>query len=142
MNKMTRATIGLLVVTAISYAIISQAHLKYSAVLLALSQAAVCYLLVLGIERSCPRVVLGLVTSIAAGWAASFVVSLILEAVFFDKFFLSVQEQISYGNLLESLVAWGVLSFVYAGPVQAVGTFILFRALNLHASTRKSEVAH
>lgn len=142
MSKIAKYTVGLFVITAISYAIISQASLKYSAVLLALSQAVICYFLVLGIERNRPRIVLGLVLSIAAGWAVSFIASLALEAIFFDKFLLSIQEQIAYGNILESLVTWGVLSFAYAGPVQAVGTFILFRALNLHAPTQKPKVAH
>ena len=65
MSKIAKSTIGLFVITVISYAIISQANLKYSAVLLALSQAVICYLLVLGIERSRPRIVLGIVLPIS-----------------------------------------------------------------------------
>lgn len=138
MNKVARAATGVVIITSISYAIISQANLKYSAVLLTLSQAVACYLLAIAIERRRPRFSLGFAVSIVAGWATSFIVSLLLEAVFFDKFFLSIQEQISYGNLLNNLAAWGVISFTYAGPVQAAGTFILFRLLNLHTPPQKS----
>lgn len=127
MNKLALTAIGFCAITAVSYALISLAHLKYSAALFVFSQAIACCLLVLGVKRFYLGFWVGLAVSAIAGWVASFFLSVLLEAIFFDKFFVSLKEQFLYGSLIESLVVWWVISFSYGGVLQAVGTFILLR---------------
>lgn len=132
MSKVLCVAIWLLVVTTISYGLVSLAYLKFNAALLVIPQAVICYFLVVVIERFRPRFLVGMVVSMVLGWVVSFVISVLLESIFFDKFFLSIRGQYYYGSLAENLVAWFGMSFLYAGPVQAVGTLILFRYMSIH----------
>lgn len=126
-DRFAYSVLGLCVLVSVSYFLMSMVHLKYSAILFVLLQAIACYLIVLGIKRSDLGFFSGLAVSVIAGWVVSFFLSVLLEAIFFDKFFVSLKEQLLYGNLIESLVVWWVISFSYGGVLQAVGTFILLR---------------
>lgn len=126
-DRFACSVLGLCVVTSVSYVLTSMVHLKYSAILLVLLQAMVCYLIALGIKRADLGFFAGLAVSVISGWVASFFLSVLLESIFFDKFFVSLKEQFLYGNLIESLFVWWVISFSYGGVLQAVGTFILLR---------------